>query len=196
MKTNDQILKIRAALIYVLKSIPEGVDYIKLFKILYYAQQRHLITYGRVVIEDSFNAIKHGPAPAFLYKSLRNLVNSKIDSDSIKMCVEGINFTIKNEKPVFTTTVDPDLDELSISDRECLDISIEENKTLNSYDLSEKSHTDKAWIKAYKRYQKDPELGCRMTAIDIAEAGGAKRDMINYIRENQMDKFLFSQWLQ
>jgi uncharacterized phage-associated protein len=192
MKTNNQILKIRAALIYVLKSIPEGVDYIKLFKTLYYAQQRHLVTYGRVVIEDSFNAIKHGPAPAFLYKALRNLADGKIDSDSIKMCVEGINCTTKNGKPVFTTTIEPDLDELSISDRECLDISIEENKGISSYDLSEKSHTDKAWIKAYKRYQKDPELGCKITAIDIAKAGDAKQGMINYIRENQfIDRALY-----
>jgi uncharacterized phage-associated protein len=191
MKTEDQILKIRAALIYILERIPEGVDYIKLFKILYYAQQYHLVTYGRVVVEDSFNAVKHGPAPSFLYKSLRNLVEGKAQSDGIKECIEGVSYEMKDGNPVFTTNLKPDLDELSISDRECLDRSIDENKNIDPYELSEKSHKDKAWIKAFKRYQDDPELGCRMTAIDIAKAGGAKPGMIHYIRENQfIDKAL------
>jgi uncharacterized phage-associated protein len=191
MKTEDQILKIRAALIYILERFPKGVDYIKLFKILYYAQQRHLVTYGRVLVEDSFNAIKHGPAPSFLYKSLRSLADNKIDSDGIKMCIDGVECKIQNGNPVFTTGVKPDLDELSLSDRECLDKSINENKDISSYDLSEKSHQDKAWKNAFKRYLDDPELGCRMTAIDIAKAGGAKLSMINYIRENQLiDKAL------
>lgn len=68
MKTNDQILKIRAALIYILKSIPEGANYMKLFKILYYAQQSHLVTYGRVLVKDSFLAQKHGPLLLFYTK--------------------------------------------------------------------------------------------------------------------------------
>ena len=45
----------RAAVLYVLQSFDEGVDYIKLFKILYFAQKEHLVKYGRGVIGDTFH---------------------------------------------------------------------------------------------------------------------------------------------
>ena len=34
MKTIDQILKIKAVVLYILKAFPEGVDYIHLFKVI------------------------------------------------------------------------------------------------------------------------------------------------------------------
>ena len=39
MKTIDHILKIKAVVLYILKAFPEGVDYIHLFKVMYFAQQ-------------------------------------------------------------------------------------------------------------------------------------------------------------
>lgn len=39
MKTIDQILKIKAVVLYILKAFPEGVDYIHLFKVMYFAQK-------------------------------------------------------------------------------------------------------------------------------------------------------------
>jgi uncharacterized phage-associated protein len=72
MKTAIQIAKIRAVVLYIMQSFTQGVDYIKLFKILYFAQQDHLVKYGKVIVEDSFRALKHGPVPAYTYKALRN----------------------------------------------------------------------------------------------------------------------------
>ena len=46
MKSAEQILKIKATVLYVLSHSPQGMDYIHLFKIMYFAQQRHLVTYG------------------------------------------------------------------------------------------------------------------------------------------------------
>ena len=46
MKTIDQILKIKAVVLYILKAFPEGVDYIHLFKVMYFAQQDQLKEYG------------------------------------------------------------------------------------------------------------------------------------------------------
>ena len=57
MKSKDDILKIRATVLYLLNKFPEGVDYIKLFKIIYFAQQRHLSTYGRVIINETFHDV-------------------------------------------------------------------------------------------------------------------------------------------
>ena len=57
MKEKIQIAKMRAVLLYIMQSFPHGVEFIKLFKILYFAQQDHLLKYGKVLIEDSFKAL-------------------------------------------------------------------------------------------------------------------------------------------
>ena len=54
MKTTDQILKIKATVLYILKSLPKGVDYIHLFKVMYFAQQDQLAMYGKPVMYDTF----------------------------------------------------------------------------------------------------------------------------------------------
>ena len=73
MKTRNEILKMRAVVLYVLQTFQEGVDYIKLFKILYFAQKEHLVKYGRGVIDDTFHALQYGPVPSFIYKSFQML---------------------------------------------------------------------------------------------------------------------------
>ena len=70
MKTFIQIAKIKAVLLYIMQSFPQGVDYIKLFKILYFAQQDHLVKYGKVLVEDSFRALKHGPVYMTRYRPI------------------------------------------------------------------------------------------------------------------------------
>lgn len=67
MKTPNQIEKIKAVILYIMQNFPAGVDYIKLFKILYFAQRDHLAKYGKVIVDDSFRALKHGPVPTYTY---------------------------------------------------------------------------------------------------------------------------------
>ena len=42
MKTKEEIKKIEAVVLYILRQFQEGVDYIKLFKIMYFAQKDFL----------------------------------------------------------------------------------------------------------------------------------------------------------
>lgn len=67
------------------------------------------------------------------------------------------------------------MDELSASEILLLNESIEENKNVDFISLSNKSH-DSAWTKAINGDK-------AIYDIDIATAGGASEDMINYIRE-------------
>lgn len=186
MKTKDEILKMRAAVLYVLQSFDDGVDYIKLFKILYFAQKEHLVKYGRGVIGDTFHALKYGPVPSFIYKSLQ-MLEGRLDKElDFEEFSKGIR--VNDDFLVFSAEL-PDVDELSVSDIKCLDKSIAKYKDMDFYHLSGKSH-DIAWKEAYTRAQDDPEKD-RMTLIDIAKAGHAKPGIIDYIRENiQIDKYL------
>lgn len=94
------------------------------------------------------------------------------------------NSTVSSDAAVrFCRRYQPDLDELSKSDMECLDLSFSKYKDLDMGELSDVSH-DTAWSKAWIKRQ-----NCSIDYLDMAEAGGASEDLIEYIRES--DEFAF-----
>ena len=72
MKTRDQILQIRSLLLYILKQFPDEADYIKLFRIMYFAQRTYLVTYGKQIVCETFFAHQLGPVPVFTYRALQS----------------------------------------------------------------------------------------------------------------------------
>jgi len=181
MKSRIQISKIKAVILYIMRSFPEGVDYIKLFKILYFAQQEHLVKYGKVLVDESFRAVKHGPVPTYTYKALQIAEGKPLDGDFDDF-LSGIEV---RDKKVFAT-IAPDMDYISGADKKCLDAAIERCKDVSPYDLSDLSH-DSAWKEANHRIKDDPQKNF-MTIIDIARAGKASEGMVDYIREKQLVK--------
>ncbi len=173
MKSKDQILKIRAAVLYILNAFPDGLDYIKIFKILYFAQRQHLVLYGRTIIDDTFQARQKGPVSGFVRKGLKLIENSGT----------GINVRKGNQCQIITSSESADTDELSISEIKCLDKYINDFKSMKSEDVSRISHDDKAWQNAFDRSKIDPQLRF-MTILEIAEAGGASPSTLAYIKEN------------
>ena len=72
------------------------------------------------------------------------------------------------------------------ANKRCLDAAIAKYKDTDPYDLSDLSH-DSAWEEAMTRIQDDPQKNF-ITIIDIARAGKATKDMVDYIREKQIVK--------
>ncbi len=190
MKSKDQILKIRAAVLYILNAFPAGIDYIKIFKILYYAQQQHLVLYGRTIIDDTFQARQKGPVSGFVRKGLKLIELSKNLPEDLSLFGENIHVTMGEDCQIITSTEKPDMDELSLSEIKCLDKYIDTFRNMDSEDVSEFSHKDKAWKTAFDRAQTDPQLRV-MTILEIAEAGGASPNTLAYIKENlELDQAL------
>lgn len=192
MKTSDQILKIKSTILYILEKFPEGIDYIRLFKIMYFAQRQHLVVYGTPLMEDTFVARKLGPVPAFSYKVMKYKEGALLDkcvitdelkdvADSISISVLGDIQMVKKESNVMF-----DSDELSVSNIKMLDESIEFCKNKDSKELSQLSH-DKAWQFSDKIYKETGE-NVPMTYYKIAEAGNATKAMLKVIKERQMIK--------
>ena len=192
MKTSDQILKIKSTILYILEKFPEGIDYIRLFKIMYFAQRQHLVVYGTPLMEDTFVARKLGPVPAFSYKVMKYKEGALLDkcvitdelkdvADSISISVLGDIQMVKKESDVMF-----DSDELSVSNIKMLDESIEFCKNKDSKELSQLSH-DKAWQFSDKIYKETGE-NVPMTYYKIAEAGNATKAMLKVIKERQMIK--------
>lgn len=183
MKTNDEIKKIETVVLYILQAFKDGVDYIKLFKIMYFAQKDYLLKYGKVLCPDTFKARKYGPIPAFSDKVIKTV--------ETKECLRGKSdfktfvASIKVENQLVYGLSEPDTDYLSVKERQCLDKWIEYCREKDSIkELSPESH-DKAYKAAWKAYKDDPQKG-EMTWIAIARAAGASPKMVAYIREKEL----------
>lgn len=193
MKTTDQILKIKSTVLYVLGKMPEGVDYIHLFKTLYFAQQEHLVTYGMPLMEDTFKARKHGPVPSVTYKVMRKVEGKPVD---MMLGLEDFCSTVDvrvvdgHQTIYMQPNAECDMDELSQSNVRILDKWIEKLRDVKAFELSDLSH-DKAWKKAKCEAERTGE-DITMTMVDIAAAGGASQAMQDVIRERQLNARLFA----
>jgi len=79
------------ATLLVLNELGGTTDFHKVFKILYFADQKHLARYGRPVTGDSYVAMKNGPVPSNIYDIFKAIksdsIFSAIDSDRHSMSV-------------------------------------------------------------------------------------------------------------
>lgn len=184
MKTVDQILKIKATVLYILERMPEGVDFLHLFKMMYFAQQEHLVTYGLPLMEDTFCARKHGPVPTLTYKVLRGAkCATPFDEPEMEDFRNAVRVEDRDGIAVFSALASSDRDELSGSDIMVLDRCIEKCRMVDSYELSELSH-DKAWRQA-KRLAEETGEDAKIPLYNIAKAGGASKAMLRVIRDRQ-----------
>ena len=160
------------SVLYILDKLEGKGDFHKIFKILYFADQKHLTRYGSFFTDDQYVAMKNGPVPSMTYdilKALRGQGLHSNDQDKFRKFFNLIDTYNVEAK------IKPDLDELSESAIQCLNESISENKKYNFDELTERSH-DLAWDKTSRDYEMDMEY--------IAEAGGANPTMIEYIKTN------------
>lgn len=144
------------------------VDFHKLSKVFYFAEQKHLVKYGSKLIDDEFIAMENGPVPSAIYDLLKGLkYNPEFYPDDIKKAFEF------KSRYLITSLIEPDMDWLSESEVTCINEAIEEISHLSFTQLSAKSH-DLAW-----------KSDTYMKTDKIAKAGGATEEMITYINRLQ-----------
>ena len=171
------IPKLKSVVLYIIERLGE-VDFHKAFKIMYFADREHLAKYGRQITGDVYIAMKYGPVPSFTYDVFKAIRGDGYYSKELKTLYGS--FEIIGDS-VVKGMGKADMDELSVSDLECLNKAIEENKELTFPQLSKKSHDG-----AYNAVQRDESLNL----IDIATAGHANEEMIQYIRETQENRHI------
>lgn len=189
MKTIDEILKIKSVVEYILQQMGVAVDYIHLFKVMYFAQEEHLALYGVPIMYDTFVARKHGPVPLLTYKVLR-LAEGKVEDTTgdLKEFASDLNLRESDGHQVVSLARDvkADMDELSRSNIRILDKWIAHCKEIESFDLSELSH-DNAWLKAKRQAEKTGE-DTKISLYDMAASGGASKDMLQVVKERQINR--------
>lgn len=151
-----------------------GVDYYHLFKILYFAERKHLAKWGHRIVCDDFYALEYGPVPTCLYDAVKgsNAYGTML-ADQLKECVY---FAGDDAPNVLLPKRDADLSYLSKSEVEALDESIKENLSLTFGQLKNKSH-DLAWNKAYHNSNK------AISPVNMAMAANADNATVKYIEE-------------
>ena len=170
-KLEDRISSSVHTILYILHKIGGKGDFHKVFKVMYFADQKHLTRYGSFITEDQYIAMKNGPVPSMAYdilKALRGQGMHSTDREKFSNFFSLIdNYTIEANVPV-------DLDELSEASISCLEESINENAGFDFQKLTDKSH-DAAWNSTIS--------DCEIPIEEIAKAGGANEAMLKYIQD-------------
>jgi uncharacterized phage-associated protein len=166
-----------AAVLYIAQKLGGSVDMHKLAKILYFADQKHLVTYGRTIIGDEYAPLDFGPVPSLVYDAVK-AVNS--NNPTYKLFASCLKIDTSKGHRIAVAMNVPDTGELSESDIECLDKSIAENGSLPFADLVEKSHKE-AWTRAAEQNWQ------RLRIEDIATEAGASAGVVEYIKDNIAD---------
>lgn len=146
-------------------------DIHKIFKIMYFADIKHMVGFGRPVVTDYYIAMPDGPVPSQVYDIVKS-----VRGDSA-ICAKGKYnqyFGIQG-RYIVAPKANADMDELSQSDIECLNKALEENQHLTYNQLKKKSH-DEAYKKATNKDSK-------ISLGDMAQVHGASAAAIAYIRE-------------
>lgn len=173
--TKFEIERLTEMVVYIL-NVTKGLDYYKIFKILYFAEREHLSRYGMSMVDDKFVAMQYGPVPTELYDAFKNKCNFVDCFGDFYASVRAIDGG--SAEHVYEALRNADLDYLSKSEIECLDKSIKENMHLSFDELVNKSH-DSAWEKAVNGGGTFKFISSR----DMAVAGDATSDVLDYFDE-------------
>lgn len=133
----------RAAILYIAQFIAEPTFH-KVSKVFYFADRHHLEHYGSLMFGDTYKALNYGPVPSETHKVMTSVESGETDSAQEGYYVCRRRITDGSIAPVIYAVQEPDLDELSQSMVESLDISILHCKDKSFKELCDLSH-DQAW---------------------------------------------------
>ncbi|HJE39634.1 MAG: hypothetical protein C7K11_01125 [Candidatus Amulumruptor caecigallinarius] len=153
-----------------------GVDFYHAFKILYFAEMKHLAKWGCGIVPDKFCALPYGPVPTRLYNAVKELNKPRMELSTD--LAEAVRFAGEDAPNILLPKREANLRFLSKSEIDALDSSIEENESLTFGQLMRKSH-DRAWDEANRRVDGTNII----SPISMAKVLNADAAMLEYIKE-------------
>lgn len=174
---NQRIVEL---VLYVLNK-GQGLTQYYLYKILYFAERKHLARWGHGILPGEFHAWEKGPVPKRIYGGIKNYSYGSWPLDVAFR--EVISRADKDMGDYLIPLRKPNMDYISQSETEVIDESFDENIGLTVPQLIEKSH-DSAWRKSWAKGRDEV-----MPSVDIAEAEGIDNDMLEYIAEMEAVRY-------
>lgn len=152
--SEEDVLTLKAAVLHLLNEAGGALDKYRIYKSLYFANKEHLNRYGRMITSDVFFALPLGPVPTKLANVLDYIQGKKrlsaSDKKMFKPIIDSVKSCQDDADSYFTTDQLPDLDELSESDVECLNLGLKKCMGVGFEKIKNESH-DAAWKKASKK---------------------------------------------
>ncbi len=181
--TNFNSKKLSELVLYILCKTG-GIDFYHVFKILYFAEMKHLAKWGSGIVPDEFCALKYGPVPSHLYDAIKELERPRMMlSEELARVVE---FAGEDAPNVLLPKREANINFLSKSEIDALDQSIEEHESMTFGQLMKKSH-DSAWEEANRGLHGTNII----SPVSMAKVMNADDSILEYIQEQlQIDSSL------
>jgi hypothetical protein len=155
-----------------------GIDYYRLFKVLYFAEREYLTTVCRKLVADDFCALPHGPVPTRLFDAIKG---DHYD-DFSKAIGEVVSFAGEDASNVLVPNRAPELSMISRLEMDVIDRTIDKYASLSFAELRRLSH-GLAW---------NATSHCEVISSEnIAREGGLHPDALPYLRD-QLDLYQYS----
>ena len=152
------------AILYLAQRVSESDRY-GICKLLYLADKTSLEKYGRFIFGESYYALEEGATPSNAYDLLKEAAQASVNG----LKVEGNQvIAVRN----------PDLDNLSESDIECLDQIIDTYGGVPNWRRAEDAH-DEAWREAWNK--RGNKQSVKIPVENIAKLLADSNDLINYL---------------
>jgi uncharacterized phage-associated protein len=131
------------ALTYIASKWP-GITAFFASKVIFFAEKRHINSYGRPIVADTFIAMTNGPVPETLYHFIKGWLAEAGDPEAINSALH-----IRQQPyPSIEAKRAADKSVLSLSDIECIDAALKFCRGKSFQDLSLITHQDRAWAEA------------------------------------------------
>ena len=153
-----------------------GTDLYVTLKLLYLADKLHLERYGRFICGDWYSAMEYGPVPSHSYDIMKHARGDRPTSlaaharDVLKIDPTSNAITVLRE---------PNLDELSASDLECLDEPIGKYSRLGFGEIKKLTHDE-----AYHATSRNREIALEA----IASTTGRAAELIQHVSDPHPDR--------
>ncbi len=154
-------------LVYIINKV-ETKDFHNISKIFYWADQEHMVKYGRDISKNTFIAMPYGPVPGSV-KGLIDSVRCGYADDEVISYFDVVG------KHSLKALKNADLDYISKSEIECIDNAIQKSDRLTFDQRTAASHGE-----AYEKGKKNSYL--QIDPIDIAIEGGANEELVKYLQ--------------
>lgn len=114
-----------------------GLDYYRIFKILYFAERSYLAKFCRKMVEDNFCALPYGPVPTNLYNAVRNGGDRSLLSVALWREIRSAG---EDAPTVLLPLREPDMDYIAKHEAEVLDEAIATYASKSFTELMTLSH--------------------------------------------------------
>lgn len=157
-----------AAMAYLAKQTGESL-YL-LLKMMYVADKLHLERTGRFIAGDSYVAMKQGPVPSSTYDLFKAVRGDRVSSPGRDLALATFSYGSNHE---VTLKADPELDELSESDVECLGEVVELLNRFGRWAIRDMSHDEafeEVWGNPFVRFRNSEPMSIDVIASKLQNA--------------------------